>query len=321
MMRVLVLHSDVGPEAAPDDLDTLVAAGAVAQALQASGYSAELAPFVPQRRRMERHLRDADAVFNLVESVMGTDSLAAAAPALLEDLGTAFTGSAAAPIALAGDKPLAKRMLRAADLPTPDWTEPPDWQGLDPARHYIVKSATEDASLGLDDEALVCGPDQVAARARASEECHGGRWFAEAYVEGREFNVALLEVDGAWRVLPIAEMCFDDWPAEKPKIVGYRAKWDEASDEAVRTVRSFGLEAHSPALAAMLADFSVRACRLFGMRGYARVDFRVDGQPVILEVNPNPCLDPKAGFAAAGAEAGLTYEALITHIVDAALRC
>jgi D-alanine-D-alanine ligase len=57
------------------------------------------------------------------------------------------------------------------------------------------------------------------------------------------------------------------------------------------------------------------------MRGYARVDFRVDGQPVILEVNPNPCLDPKAGFAAAGAEAGFSYEALIAQIVDAALRC
>ena len=61
---------------------------------------------------------------------------------------------------------------------------------------------------------------------------------------------------------------------------------------------------------------------LFGLRGYARVDFRVDaeGRPFILEINPNPCLEPNAGVAAACAQAGLSYVQLIDDIVHAALQ-
>jgi D-alanine-D-alanine ligase len=61
---------------------------------------------------------------------------------------------------------------------------------------------------------------------------------------------------------------------------------------------------------------------LFGLTGYARVDFRVDpeGKPYILEVNPNPCLEPDAGFAAACEQAGMTYEDLIAHVVNAAVQ-
>ena len=61
---------------------------------------------------------------------------------------------------------------------------------------------------------------------------------------------------------------------------------------------------------------------LFGLAGYARVDFRVDGEgrPTILEVNVNPCLNPDAGFAAAAAQGGLSYRDLIGSIIDAAPR-
>jgi len=265
----------------------------------------------------------AEIIFNMVESVFGRDSLASMAPSIFGGLSVPYTGSAAGPIALTGDKPLAKRMLRAAGLPTPDWCEPPLWDDLDAARLYIVKSATEDASLGLDDDAIVRGKSALVARLRHSQNRHGGRWFAEAYVEGREFNVALLEVEGRMRALPVPEMRFEDWPAEKPRIVGYRAKWDDGSDDAVKTVRAFGLERHSPALAQALKDLALDASRLFGMRGYARVDFRVDGEgrPTILEINPNPCLDPKAGFAAASGEAGFSYEAMIGSILASAKGC
>jgi D-alanine-D-alanine ligase len=321
-MRVLVVHSDVGADARPDDLDTLTSANAVAVALRAQGHTVELAPFSasPDNTRKMLDAFRADVVFNMVESVFGQDSLAAIAPSIFEKIGVPYTGNPSAPIAVTGDKPLAKRLMRAGGLPTPDWSEPPAWDGLDDARTYIVKSATEDASLGLDDAALVRGRTAVIGRADLSARHHHGRWFAEAYVEGREFNVALLEAANGMRALPIPEMRFEDWPAAKPRIVGYSAKWDEGSDDAVKTVRAFGLEREAPALARTLSDLALETARLFGIRGYARVDFRTDleGRPFILEVNANPCLDPHAGFAAAAAEAGLGYETLIGSILVAA---
>lgn len=323
-MRVLVLHTDIGANAPPEELDTLMTSRAIAETLRSLGHAAALAPFVPSPGEVRAAIDDAraDIVFNMVESVFGYDGLASVAPAIFEKLGVPFTGSSAATIALAGDKPLAKRTLRAAGLPTPDWLMPPDWIGCDEAARYIVKSATEDASLGLDDDAVVTGSSAIAMRMRTSHARYGGRWFAERYVEGREFNVAMLEKDGAITTLPVPEMRFENWPDGRPRIVGYRAKWDAASTESENTVRGFGLEQEDAALASDLIDLAQRATHLFDLRGYARVDFRVDqrGRATILEVNPNPSLDPEAGFAAAAARSGLAYGDLIAHILDAACR-
>jgi D-alanine-D-alanine ligase len=181
-----------------------------------------------------------------------------------------------------------------------------------------VKSANEDASLGLDDCAVVSGRHAVRERSEKCASKYGGRWFAEAYLSGREFNVSLLEEEGMPRILPVAEIRFENWRADRPRIVGYAAKWDPESPDCSGTPRVFGLEPQSP-LARAFAEHSAVAWRLFGLRGYARVDFRIDeqGAPMILEINPNPCLEPHAGFAAAAAEAGISYEELVEKILNA----
>src|SRR5437763_1259742 len=79
-------------------------------------------------------------------------------------------------------------------------------------------------------------------RADWCRNTYGGRWFAEAYIEGREFNVSVLEENGAPRVLPIPEMCFHNWREGRPRVVGYAAKWEEESSESLNTVRHFILE-------------------------------------------------------------------------------
>ncbi len=86
-------------------------------------------------------------------------------------------------------------------------------------------------------------------------------------------------------------------------------------------MRAFGIEEREPALAAVITTLARRVWNFFGLTGYARVDFRVDevGAPTVLEINPNPCLAPDAGFAAAAARAGLSYQQLIRHIVETAV--
>jgi D-alanine-D-alanine ligase len=322
-VRVLVLHSDIESFAPPDEQDTLVTAKAVAGALREGGHQAWEAAFVPEPSAMTSVLEraQADVVFNLVESVHGDGLLSCLAPAVLEKLAVRYTGAGAACIAISADKILTKRVLRAAGLPTADWAESPGWDGLVSNARYIVKSVTEDASLGLDDGAVVDGAD-VAARAKVSRDRHGGRWFAEAYLEGREFNVAILEEECRIRILPIPEMRFEAWDKVRPRIVGYTAKWDEASDDARNTVRAFGIEDEEPALARALNELARKTWNLLGMRGYARADFRIDanGDPMILEVNPNPCLEPQAGFAAAAARSGISYPDLVAQIVRTGYR-
>jgi D-alanine-D-alanine ligase len=117
-------------------------------------------------------------------------------------------------------------------------------------------------------------------------------------------------------------MRFEAWPTDRPRIVGYEAKWNEASEDAVKTVRAFGLESEEAGLADSLRDLACKTWSLLAMRGYARVDFRTDaqGHPMILEANPNPCLEPLAGFAAAAASAGISYVQLVERILHSAHR-
>lgn len=322
-MRVLILHSDIPADAPPDEQDTLRQAEAIDAALKRRGHETASAAFVPTEAGMDALIarENPDVVFNLVETVWGKCLYGSLAPSILASLGVPYTGADAAAVAACGDKVLTKRMLEAAGLPTPAWSEAPHWRGIDEGR-WIVKSVTEDASLGLDDAAVVSGREAVAARAQACAARHGGRWFAERYVHGREFNVAVIERAGEPYLLPIGEIVFERWDDTKPRIVGYAAKWQEATAEYRDTIRTFGLSERDPNLRQTLERVTRDCWTLFGLTGYARVDFRVDaqGHPFILEVNPNPCLEPDAGLPASCVEAGIPYDSLIEGIVRAALK-
>jgi len=146
--------------------------------------------------------------------------------------------------------------------------------------------------------------------------------FAETYIEGREFHVALLERTWGVELLPIAEIRFDGLEVHASKIYGYDGKWTPDSAAYIGTSRHFGLEDSEPEMANRLMQLALACWMLFGFSGYARVDFRVDanGTPFIIDVNPNPYLAPDSEDAAAAAEAGLSYKDLVASIVESSLK-
>ena len=180
----------------------------------------------------------------------------------------------------------------------------------------------EHASIGLDAEAVVeAASDRLLETLMAQRKRKlGGACFAEAYIEGREFNIAILDGSEGPQVLPPAEIIFEGYPSERARIVDYQAKWDTASYAYHHTPRCFDFDAVDDGLLEQLRNLSRECWDLLGLRGYARVDFRVDHheRPWILEINANPCLSPDAGFAAAVRQAGLTMTDAVGRIVDSA---
>ncbi|MCW5730388.1 MAG: D-alanine--D-alanine ligase [Alphaproteobacteria bacterium] len=303
----------------PDEADTRVAAESVAQALANIGCVTEIVHLDLDLGVLEAlGRRRPDAVFNLVEALRGDCALALMVPLVLEHLGLRYTGAGAAAWAATLSKTGTKRHLAAAGLPTPAWIEAGTTQQL-PGR-VIVKSDTEHASLGIDAASVTSGAGAVAEIGRR-ERRHGGRFFAESFIEGREFNLSLIEEAGRPRVLPPAEIEFIDFPPERPRIVDYEAKWLAGSFAHDHTPRRFDFPPTDRPLLERLCALALECWTLFRLKGYARVDFRVDGagQPWILEVNLNPCLTPDAGFFAAASRAGLDYPAMVRSILDAAL--
>jgi D-alanine-D-alanine ligase len=174
----------------------------------------------------------------------------------------------------------------------------------------------------LGDAAVVAATTlyEIVPLVRQRKALTGKPFFAERYIEGREFNLSLLGVGASPEVLPPAEIDFSTFPAEKPRIVGFDAKWLDSSFEFQNTPRHFEFPIADAALLRRLNDLAVACWRLFALRGYARVDFRVDesGQPWILEINTNPCIAPASGFAAALEQSGRAYAAGLQQIIEAA---
>jgi D-alanine-D-alanine ligase len=319
--RVAVVYGAVAADAAPDEQDVLVEVDTVQQALAGLGFAPVAVPLTLDLEAVRQrllHLRPA-FVFNLVESVEGLGRLIHLAPALYESLGLRYTGAGSEAMYLTSNKPLTKRLLAAAGIDTPNWVEAGP-QGLPTpgfAGPYIVKSVWEHASIGIDDGSVVDDPRKLAAVARRRQRRHGGDWFAEGFIEGREFNLSLLAAADGIELLPPAEMLFVDYPVGKRRIVDYAAKWHAGSFEFRNTMRRFEFGDDDRPLLDRLATVAKTCWRLFGLRGYARVDCRVDGdgRPWVLEINVNPCVSPDAGFAAAAARTGLGLGDIVRRII------
>ena len=322
---IALMYGQVDADAPEDEKDVLVQLRSVRRALQSLGYLTEdiaLTLNLHDASERLRSLRPAMA-FNLAETIEGKGSLIHVAPTLLESLGIPYTGASAEAIFLTSHKLRAKKTLKMAGIDTPEWTTAVQALRAEPtfAPPFIVKSIWEHASIGMEDSAVAFSVEELSAEIRRRLRREGTeQLFVESYVEGREFNLALLggmEDSILPQSLPPAEIRFVDYPEDKPKFVGYRAKWDQSSFEYSRTPRRFDFPSQDAALLADLRRRSVACWELFGLRGYARVDFRVDaeGKPWVLEINTNPCLSPDAGFMAAAARDGLLPDDVIRRII------
>ncbi|MEN6449294.1 MAG: hypothetical protein ABFC96_02290, partial [Thermoguttaceae bacterium] len=306
-MRVAVLHNAVAADAPPEDQDTLVQAEAVSRSLSRLGHQPQLLPCTLDLNELRRELTRLrpDLVFNLVESLADADSLLYLPVALLDAIGLPYVGNTTEALFLTTHKLLGKQYMRQAELPTPDWIESDirlrpavtpsaaecvhngpgaiSDRGALREKSWIIKGVWDQGSRGMEDDAVVRNavsadllPRLEQRRSETGRPC-----FAEQFIEGREFNLAVLGGPNGPESLPPAEIDFSAFPSNKPRIVGYRAKWQEDCFEYQNTQRRFDFPASDAELLARLRTLALGCWRLFDLRGWARVDFRVDasGQP------------------------------------------
>ena len=262
-----------------------------------------------------------DCAFNLCESLGGDARLESAVPVLLELLGIAFTGSPPEVLSFALRKDRVKQRLEAAGIPTPAGRvvlrpgEP-----CDLPFPLIVKPVREDGSVGISRGSVVHDQATLARAVEAVVTSLRQPCLVEQFIDGREFNVALLGHPTP-RVLPLSEIDFDGLPPDAPRIVSYEAKWSSGSVDDLGTVPV--LHPTLPnGVAARVRRAAAEAFRAVGVRDYGRVDVRLgsNGVPYVIDVNPNCDLSPHAGMARAAAAVGIDYGSLAGLLVRYALR-
>ncbi len=292
-------------------------------AVRSIGIGATLVPLQRSLLNFMGRVREInpDALINLCEGYYGRPQWESNVAGIFELLGLSFTGSAAKTLAFCQDKFKAKAVLKAAGLPTaPAQLMMAGDEALELRFPLIVKPNAEDASLGIYPASVVKDEPSLRQQVRRCLDNYKQPALVEAFVDGREFNVSVMERDGAVTPLPVSEIDFSALPKDMPRILGYEAKWFE-DDPLYQKTPPVCPAPIDDELRTRLQGLAAAAFRTMGCRDYARVDFRMDakGRPFILEVNPNPDISTNAGYARALTAAGIAYEAFWGQMIGNAL--
>lgn len=311
-----------GPRALEADAAVLDTARAVAAALRALDVEVvELEVSTTLEGVCERIAAcGAELVFNLVESVDNDYGREWEVPALLERHGVRYTGNGPLPLQVCREKDRARDRLARQGVRVAPAVVVAAAQELESAASLsfpcFVKPARVDGSIGIDAESICQDAQALGRRIAALEAALPGPYLIEEFLPGKEINVAIFPEPARGHVVA-TEIDFSAVPPERPRIVTYDAKWSpESPDYASRSVPAV----LAPALQQEVERLARAAFRALGGTGYGRVDMRLDraGSPCVIDVNPNNDLHPDAGLAAAARSVGVSYEALIRSIVEAA---
>ena len=314
--KIVILHNQVLTNN-PDEVDVISQRNLVKRACENLNF--EVVCLTVGNNLMEDLLKvkdeEADLVFNLVEATWGKGELIYFVPAILNSFKIPYTGVPLDPLFVTTNKVLAKKMMLFNHLPTADFFSVNELDKLSPAKTYIAKPIWEEASVGISEDYIFKTSDKE--KFEKIKKLPLSHYFIEEFIDGKEFNVSILADKNGAEVLPPAEIIFDKFFNDKPKIVGYKAKWDETSEEYKQTNRAFGTLENNPKLKDELIKICQKSWTVFNLKGYARIDFRVNenDQAYILEINGNPCIAPDSGFVAATHYANYTNEMMIDRIL------
>ena len=262
--------------------------------------------------------------FNLLEEFDGVAVYDQNVVSYLELLHVPYTGCNPRGLMLARDKVLSKKLFSFHRIPFPDFmvvplgrtVKRPQWLSFP----LIVKSVTEEASLGISQASIVEDDEKLKERVAFIHASIGTGALIEQYIEGREFYVGVIG-NGHVQVLPVWELIMDKLPDDARRIATQRVKWSRAYQDkyGIRSCEATGLPEGK---AAEIQHLAKRVYRALGLSGYARIDVRMDamGNAYVLEANPNPQIAHDEDFADSAEKADYSYKDLLQELINVGLR-
>jgi D-alanine-D-alanine ligase len=311
-MRIAVLMGGMSPER-----DVSLRSGrAVAEGLRSRAHEVKVIDVFDadgdrwraySRALENRDVCDAEVVFLALHGDEGEDGTV---QAFLETLGKPYTGSGVLASALAMDKIMSKRIFDFGGIPNPEWAvvEPLDGEPVAAAQAervggwpVVVKPVDQGSTVGI---SIVRAPGDLRS-ALALARSYSGRVLLERYVAGRELTVAVLGEEPLPLVEIVPEGGFYDYECKYTKGKSRYVCPAELGAEDTRGIQ----------------DLSLRAYRLLGCEGFARVDLRLSesGKPYFLEINTIPGMTELSLVPMAARAAGIEFPELVDRIARMAV--
>ncbi len=243
-------------------------------------------------------------------------------PALLETFNTPYSGSGPQCLAQCYDKSLIRGIAKEMEIPVPKafFIKPEDITFERPFGFpVIVKPNFGDSSFGITQRSVANNLEELINAITEIREKIGydKPVLVEEFLTGKDLSVGIIgNPPGSYKVLPIIEEDYSELPEGLPRICGYEAKWlPESPYGKVKSIR-----ADLPDnIKELIGGWCLRLYERLGCRDYCRFDWRLDseGNPRLLEINPNPgwCWD---GHLAKMANfAGMSYLAMLDALLRA----
>jgi D-alanine-D-alanine ligase len=262
-------------------------------------------------------------VFNLLDEFSGIVTYDHYVVAYLELMRQPYTGCNPRGLMLSRDKVLTKQVLAWHRIATPDFRLFPLGKRFREPRRLafplFVKSAIEDASLGISQASLVEDMQSLKERIEFIHDHVKTDALVEEYIDGRELYIGVL---GNTRVttLPVWEMDFGTLSRVQARIATRKVKWDRKY-QAKHGIATHAAQDLAAEQQRHLSHLAKRIYRALHMTGFARMDLRMreDGSVFLLEANANPNLSYGEDFAESAAVAGIDYDTLVNRIVNLGL--
>lgn len=326
---LLLVHEHLDPTRLVQPLaaDTPLAAQAeldVFRTLRELGHDVTVLPLSCDLAAIERAVAGyrPQVAFNLIEAFNNYRSFDQHVVAYLECVGLRYTGCNPRGMVLARDKALTKKILAFHRIRVPEFVVFPLGRQVRPHRSLryplLVKSATDDGSVGVTRASVVHDEPSLRERVAAIHDVSRTDAIAEQFIEGRELYLGVMGNRVA-RTLPPWELDLSRLPDGAPRIVTERIKRSPSYQ------RKYGI-ASGPAVLAEaehrhLRQLGRRVYHLLGLSGYARLDLRMtsSGEVFLIEANPNPHIGLDEDFARSAAAAGLAYPQLIEKLLKLGL--
>lgn len=260
-----------------------------------------------------------DLVFNLCEGLGDDSSFEINVASLLEFFGLAFTGSGPLSLSLCHNKEIAKAQLSFHGIPTPKHVLIEQGQkivrnGLE--YPLIVKPVHEDGSFGIDEDSVVISDEALETKVLSVHRRFRQGAMVEEFIDGREFNVSILGND-PFDFVQIREIQFSE--DCKPRIISFKSKWKKSS-LAYQATSTTEVQHLSDRIQKRILKYAIQCFKIFKMRDYGRIDFRLGKSevPYVIDLNPNPCISRDSGMVMAAHQNGMSYEELIGRITSCA---
>lgn len=325
-LRILVLmHPTLVPPESTAQLDERLAYELktefdVVSTLRASGHEVRtLGVFdelLPIRRLVEEWRPH--VVFNLMEELHGLREFDQHVVSYLEVLRIPYTGCGPRGLMLARDKALSKQIVSYHRIRSPRFFVARRRQRVRRPRALdfplIVKSLTEEASMGIAQASIVESDERLHERVSFIHETIDSDAIVEQYIAGRELYVGIMGFERP-TVFPPWELMFENLAPGAAAIATAKVKHDPRYQEERGIFQ--GEADLSEELIAHILRTTRRIYRVLSLDGYARIDYRLSagGTPYFLEANPNPDIARSEEFASAAEARGIDYPALLDRIV------